>query len=116
MSVTINGTAGITFNDSSQQPAAGLGYNQTYQDVTASRANNTNYTNTTGRPIWVSVLTSGSAANAQTNRLYCDNIIIADMNNDSNFQALLTGIIPPGSVYKVILGASNGFVRWIELR
>ena len=94
----------------------GLGYNQTYQDVTSTRANNTNYTNTTGKPIWVSVLTSGSASNAQTNRLYCDNIIIADMNNDSNFQALLTGIIPPGSVYKVILGASYGVTRWIELR
>ena len=114
MSVTINGTAGITFNDSSQQPAAGIGYGQTYQDVTSSRANNTNYTNATGKPIWVSVLTSGSASSAQTNRLYCDNIIIADMNNDSNFQALLTGIIPPGSVYKVIL--ASGFVRWIELR
>ena len=94
----------------------GLGYGQTYQDVTSSRANNTNYTNNTGKPIWVSVLSSGSASNAQTNRLYCDNIIIADMNNDSNFQALLTGIIPPGSVYKVILGASYGVSRWIELR
>jgi hypothetical protein len=94
----------------------GLGYNQTYQDVTSTRANNTNYTNTTGKPIWISVLTSGSASNAQTNRLYCDNVIIADMNNDSNFQALLTGIIPPGSVYKVILGASYGVSRWIELR
>jgi microcystin-dependent protein len=91
-----------------------LGYGQTYQDVTSSRVNNTNYTNSTGKPIWVSVLTGGSPSGAQTNRLYCDGIIIADMNNDTNFQSLLTGIIPPGSVYKTVCAALIS--RWVELR
>jgi hypothetical protein len=115
MSVTINGTAGITFNDTSQQAAAGLGYNQTYQDVTASRAASTTYTNTTGRPIWVNVMTTGSGGAAVTNRLLVNGIIVADMNANISFAASLQAIIPPGATYVAQI-AAQGILRWIELR
>lgn len=49
MAMTINGTSGLTFPDTSTQSAAGIGYGQSWQAV--SRVNGVTYTNSTGRPI-----------------------------------------------------------------
>lgn len=47
MPVTINGDGTIT------GASFGVGYDQTWQDLSASRTINTSYQNTTGRPIQI---------------------------------------------------------------
>lgn len=104
---TVRNLAGTGTPDTNQ-----LGQNQTYQDVTASRVANTNYTNTTGRPIFVSVNASGAQRSLT---LVVDGINVSSSgvdaslsNNGNDVQA----IVPPGSVYSV----TNTFNVWIELR
>jgi hypothetical protein len=56
MAVTVNGLNGVTFNNGSLQTAAAAGTNdQTWQVFTGSRSADVTYTNTTGRPIMVTV-------------------------------------------------------------
>ena len=55
MAVTVNGTNGITFNDSSVQGASAVGYSQTWQNLIGSRAKQVTYQNTTGKAIVVAV-------------------------------------------------------------
>lgn len=88
---------------------AQIGYGQTWQDVTASRATNTNYTNNTGRPICVSVY-SGATVNAVD--LYVDGVIVASVNNENNVFGALFTIVPVGSVYKTV----GPITAWRELR
>jgi hypothetical protein len=116
MPVTINGTNGITFNNSSTQAqSAGLGSSataQTWQDVTASRVNNTTYTNSTGYPIMVAVSTgqTGSAfINFRVNGL----LITQQAVTSGAGGAQTTVIVPNGATY---LSDSNAINTWLELR
>lgn len=62
-------STGVVFPDASTQTTAiggSLGYSQTYQNVTSSRALATNYTNSTGKTIYVKCACSLSG-NAVTN-------------------------------------------------
>ncbi len=76
---------------------------QTWQDVKASRSVGVTYTNTTGRPIMVSIDNSGES-------------VIVD-----GLQLVLSGpygvqfIVPAGSTYSVPAGG-GGIDRWVELR
>lgn len=54
MATTTTGT-GVTFSDGTSQSSCAIGYGQSWVDVTGSRALNTTYTNSTGRPIQVYV-------------------------------------------------------------
>ena len=116
MAVTINGTNGITFNNSSTQAqSAGLGTSataQTWQNVTASRALGTTYTNSTGYPIMVFILSGGGGGTAT---------LSVNINGVNYFQAYaspyavatLTFIVPNGATY-VATGGNGGL--WSELR
>jgi hypothetical protein len=119
MPVTINGTAGVTFNDSSVQGAAAVGFSQTWQNVTGSRAAGTTYTNSTGRPIEVNI--SGRSFN-----LTCVlTLIVSGVSvHESYFffntgsqtnPATLTATVPNGATYSV---SSSGYSIqiWAELR
>lgn len=99
-------------NGTSVPDTQALGQNQTYQDVTASRVVNTDYTNTTGRPIFVSVNAGGAQRSLA---LIVDGITVSASGVDgslSNNGNDVQGIIPPGSIYRV----NNTFSTWIELR
>ena len=87
-----------------------IAYNQTWQDFTSSRAINTNYTNSTGKPIMVCVqFTTG------TNGVLTVDNVIAGYGASTTNQAEggLTTAVPNGGVYRYS-GAS--VISWSELR
>lgn len=99
--------------------ANGLGWGQTWQNMTASRASGTWYTNTTGRPIYVSVSSDyGEAGGAYLYVNTATPLIVARTNNNgdstSHYLSYVCGIIPPGETYRVV---SDGTINtWAELR
>jgi hypothetical protein len=100
-------------------PSQGLGFGQTWQNLTASRALGTDYTNGTISPIFVSVYCSGSPT---------DGIVSATVGGiqigRQGFGAVASGVsnatitfvVPPTVVYRAdnISGASLN--SWCELR
>lgn len=95
-----------------------LGYNQTWQDVTASRASGTTYTNSTGKPIQVNVAGDCSSGSAIL-YLTVGGVLISggQVTNIANQTAQVGAIIPPGATY--VLSVSTGTVTptyWSELR
>ena len=116
MALNINGTTGLTFNNGSTQNVGGIGIAQTWQDLTASRAAFTTYTNTTGKPISVQVSTvNGSGAVTSSTALLIDGVQVANPGEQSNRRSWVGGIVPNGSTYFISLSA-NGISNWAELR
>ena len=88
---------------------AGIGVNQTWQDVTASRAVSTNYTNTTGKPIFVKVTYQNGSLNA-----VCGGVTLAPASAVAGEYASQNFIVPPSQVYSVTSGGTK--ISWTELR
>jgi hypothetical protein len=90
-----------------------FGYVQTWQNVTASRTVNTNYYNTTGRPIVVSVQCPNSGFQ---NFLYVNDVLVDGINFSGlvNGQGFSVGIVPPNGKYSV--SAQRQAPVWSELR
>lgn len=89
-----------------------FGISQTWQNVTGSRALGTNYTNTTGKPIMVSVYTSQSAG---TTDIVVDGVVAARANASTGAEGVnAAAIVPPGAVYSV--STANPLGYWAELR
>jgi hypothetical protein len=87
-----------------------LGYGQTWQNVAASRAVNTNYYNTTGKPITVSI--NGQAG---ANVPIIINGITLGITNAANTACQFTFIVPSGGSYS--WGSASGTLNnWVELR
>jgi hypothetical protein len=114
-------TAGTWATDPSLKQGAGgqalakmssLGYGQTWQTVTGSRALTTTYYNTTGKPIMVSsvlnIVSGGQTLTINGN--------VASSVNVSGATSLLQGIVPIGASYSVTVSASNTLNAWYELR
>ena len=79
-----------------------LGVGQTWQNVTASRVMATNYTNTTGRPIFVSLTIVGAASLTYLTAILT--IGGAQFTNSANgitgtSSFVVSGIVPDGGVY-----------------
>ncbi len=82
--------------------ASSLGVGQTWQDVTSSRSSGVTYTNTTGKPIQIYIMTG-----TESSTLVIDGVTIA-VHGDSMPQI----IVPHTSSYRF-----NGVVfTWVELR
>lgn len=93
-----------------------LGLGQTWQDVKASRAANTTYTNTSGRTIMVLIS--------------CSSVLNTTINftlNGTPFQWLASGPtygvagticipVPPGGTYSNTFGSATSQITWWELR
>lgn len=102
----------------------GLGLGQTWQNVTASRAINTTYTNSTTKPISIRVTISQAAVNSATViSLVVDGVTIsteqASGNAASGETVVIQEIIPPGSTYRIPTptGSAGGTLStWYELR
>lgn len=92
-----------------------LGDGQTWQNVTASRAAGTTYTNTTGRSIFVRLVFVSSWPGSRT--LYVDGAAVDTQRIDSSITSAmaLLAIVPAGSTYSLIAGAT-GISMWMELR
>lgn len=106
-------SSGITFSDTSQQNVVcAASANQAYVDVTASRATNTTYTNSTGRPIWVvaAIYVTVNGGGIQIN--------INGSGITNNWSLFTHGnpcswVVPIGATYGV--SGSCGVVWWSEL-
>lgn len=94
--------------------ASSLGYGQTWQNVTGSRAAATTYYNTTGRPITVSVTNASAAGNSTS--LTVNGIVVANayISAAASSQISAVAIVPPGGSYSVAITGAIGV--WAELR
>ena len=92
-----------------------IGVGQSWSDVTSQRANNTTYTNTTGRPIqlFISVNVGGQGDDIGTFNI--DGVVMTI--RDAAAWSHLSFIIPNGSSYKLSVNASQyNLLTWAELR
>lgn len=113
MSVTISGTGTIT----------GLTFG-TWQNLLASRAAGTTYTNSTSSPIMVAVcITSTYTTGAATSTFTIDGIVVGNgtvtMYNGSawvGLRSMFTFIVPAGSTYSCTASNNPSLVSWAELR
>lgn len=96
--------------------AKSLGVNQTWQNVTGSRASGVTYTNTTGRPISV-MISVETVTGSETATIVVGGVIL--YSGDAGIAAMtgLLGsfIVPPGATYLVSV-VSSTITRWVELR
>jgi hypothetical protein len=93
----------------------GLGVSQTYQNVTGSRSLGTTYTNSTSKPIWLSVSFGNSSGQACD--LYVDGNLASHTEGDLYPRLTVTGIVPAGSTYYISrTGGSGAITYWLELR
>ncbi|EMH9024373.1 phage tail protein [Proteus mirabilis] len=92
-----------------------LGFGQNYQDVTSSRAINTDYKNDTNRPIAVSI--TGRSNGAFVSYLMINNRRAVAIGGSSQYaiDRHCFAIIPPGATYRVE-STKFSFVFWGELR
>jgi hypothetical protein len=88
-----------------------LGNSQSYQQP--GRSMNTTYTNSTSKPIWVSVCWSDPRQSPVY--LYVDGNLAMYSNQDTYPRPIVCGVVPSGSSYYVT-GGSSGPAYWIELR
>lgn len=95
-----------------------IGVGQTWQTVTGSRAANTIYTNTTGRPIFVAVtaVTYGPerSVSLEVDDTYMNQFTFS--SDGSAHRITVSGLVPPGSTYRVVASSGESLGWWRELR
>ena len=94
-----------------------IGVGQTWQDVTASRALGTTYTNTTGRPIFFMVQVTQNTAGVGINGFVSVHSFNGHQDNGNSSTGSYVGLVPNGDTYgniSVETGKSIG--KWVELR
>ncbi|MGA6104738.1 hypothetical protein ABS648_21910 [Pseudomonas solani] len=89
-----------------------LGDGQSWQDVTASRSAGVTYTNTSGRPKFVSVFAANGAA---TRGLHVGGLLVAQLTpiSSGTISSTVYAIVPNGVTYSLTAGAS--ITTWMEL-
>ena len=97
-------------------PPVSLGVGQSWQDVTAYRALITTYTNSTGKPIQVSVVVRDSAIVADLYFVVNGTSVVRmpDLTGGSYGFQQLTITVPPMQTYR--LETTNLLHSWVELR
>ena len=112
--LTLPTTSGTILTTASTATAnslnAGLGVNQTWQDVSGSRTAGVTYTNSTGKPIMVSIRTTATATDFT---ITVNGVVTAQVTNIATTRMQMTTIVPNGSTY-VVSGYQGG--SWAELR
>lgn len=120
--LTAAGASGnvLTSNGSAWASAAptnvGLGISQTWQDMTASRALSTDYTNSTGAPIMLSVCYSLTTSGAIAILINGVEMAYAQGENVASIKRTLCIVVPNGAVYRVNPTNSPTISYWRELR
>lgn len=95
-----------------------FGIGQTWQNVTASRIGGITYTNSTGKPIEVSIRVGNSTAAAtvaSTLLVNSDQIAAFDVNDNSGSIITMTATVPNNTTYAISV-ISGSLSSWYELR
>jgi hypothetical protein len=105
----------ISSTNTTTGSGTGLGVAQAYVDVTASRAINTNYTNSTGKPIFVIISTVNSNS---VSSLWAtvDGIMLGYTGCMNGRRCQTSFVVPNGSTYSASWNGSNTLANWVELR
>lgn len=113
-SITLNGSA-VALGGSATIGGGGLGEGQSYS--APSRSVNTTYTNSTGKPIFVSVNISASNTTTQSGlRVDGSAIDFKGFEGGGTYSYMFQAVVPNGSTYE--FDANSGFVSllfWREL-
>lgn len=113
MAITIDPLTGVTFNDGSVQTSAASAFGSgTWQSFTSpTRVAGTMYTNSTGKPIVVSIARNG--ANYTNTVIYVNGNVAASAGVDQyGGSELMTAFVPNGATYQVSTTPGG----WWELR
>ena len=97
----------------------GIGVDQTWQDVLTQRKGEVLYTNTTGRPIMVSITADSSSAAINRVALYVGDVRLARFENVNGLATQLCAIVPDKKTYQLkseINASIVGIMDWVELR
>ena len=111
---TIQGQGGQALSTLS----GGVGTGQSWQDMTGSRALATTYTNTTGKPIMVEIISTNGADYGYTQLAINGSLVtLGPTRVAGNYCATICAIIPPGATYVAtgVTGTSQ-ISKWSELR
>jgi hypothetical protein len=117
-----NGSTGATgFNGSTGAtgPGSGLGVGQTWQNVIGSRALNTYYTNTTGKPIQLAVQSTTISGTGGYGVVEVDSMQVASCFSNwlGTPVSIPPVIVPNGSTFIVYDGGgTSALAYWYELR
>ena len=94
-----------------------LGNGQSWQNLSGSRSVGTTYTNSTGKPIFVSIIMQQNGASTPTDALFVNGIVVAKQTHvvlgDSQ---TLSAIVPNGSTYEILSVSGTFIEQWLELR
>lgn len=99
--------------------AVSLGVGQTWQDVIGSRTSGTTYTNSTGKPILVSVSGTTAAAAAGGISATVAGVVVATSTvygPGASYQPSVAFIVPNGATYSATYSGSGSITTWAELR
>jgi hypothetical protein len=116
--LTSNGTTW----QSTTPPVTGVGVGQSYVNYTigVDRVSGTTYTNSTGKPIFVSSWGVTAGAGNAGLQGYVNGIQVAacvPYANSANYGGGVSFVVPAGSTYSVNWGGSSGdLTGWVELR
>jgi hypothetical protein len=97
-----------------------IGVSQTWTDVTASRSTGTTYTNSTGKPIQVSIQSTLTGSVASAAWFEVGGVVISRVGgsgNVANMPAYVYAIVPDGATYRLntVSGVTVPAI-WAELR
>jgi hypothetical protein len=116
VAMTIDGAGAVAFPATPSAPDNGIGVGQTWQDLTASRAAATDYTNNTGKPIQV-LITFGNGSTAGSADVIVGGVTIAQPNAVGNGPRQgCSFIVPDGVVYRANVTGGVTLQKWSELR
>ena len=92
-----------------------LGYGQTWQTVTGSRALGTTYYNTTGKPIWVNIRYVSGSSTTMTSTVG-GNVAHVTSNMPNTSQPAISYMVPSGMSYVTATSGGDTLTAWYELR
>lgn len=96
--------------------ASRFGVNQSPQNVTGSRAKNTNYTQNGDRP-WLLIVQSAMGTNVEISLWINGNQITQDKcSTIYGDTCMVFYVLMPGDVYKITQGAGGTIAYWIEVK
>lgn len=110
-------TATVTITRIAKWFNAPNGLGQAWVGVTGSRAAATNYTNTTGRAISVTISTGAAGSSSATGAFFVGGTQIQGWNSTNSAYRFTTfAIIPLGEVYRFNMSGATNIENWSELR